>query len=269
MVVEMLTTRRGSGFRRAKGSGEEEEVGARQAAGSDEGCLQLRWLQREEDEEGTAGGDCGNKGAGAATTEAQMRCGSRKRRRRYCASTGKKELAAAAKQRRQRGRIAGSGSRRVVAATGGDEAVEEEGGCARVEQRPTRVWLRLWLRRKEEGSDSPTRAAVVGEKKTGWMRCGSRKRRRRHCAPTGKKELAAATKQRKQRGSSGSREEWQVAAYDGWQRRQVRSREEGEKQGRGGDRVGVCDRGLQAAVRRRLRQWVAAAAVGDGRDGRR
>ncbi|RWW12646.1 hypothetical protein GW17_00023678 [Ensete ventricosum] len=154
MVTEMLTTRRDNEFRRATGCGEEEEVGARHAAGSGEGWLRLRWLQREEDEEGTAGGDCGSKGAAAATTEAQMRCGSRKRRRRYCAPTGKK------------------------------------------------------------------------------------------------KELAAAAKQRRQR-------------------RQVRSREEGEKQGRGGDRVGVCDRGLQAAVRRRLRQWVAAAAVGDGRDGRR
>ncbi|RZS21858.1 hypothetical protein BHM03_00054546 [Ensete ventricosum] len=48
MVVEMLTTRRGSGFRRATGSGE--------------GWLRLRWLQREEDEEGTAGGDCDTNG---------------------------------------------------------------------------------------------------------------------------------------------------------------------------------------------------------------
>ncbi|RRT84035.1 hypothetical protein B296_00001996 [Ensete ventricosum] len=78
------------------------EVGARQAARSGEGWLWLRWLQREEDEEGTVGGNCGSKGVATATTEAQMRCGNKKRRRRYCASTGK-ELATTAKQRRQRG----------------------------------------------------------------------------------------------------------------------------------------------------------------------
>ncbi|RZS04130.1 hypothetical protein BHM03_00034421, partial [Ensete ventricosum] len=66
MVMEMLTTRRGSGFWRATGSDEEEEVGARQAAGSDEGWLRLRWLQREEDEEGMVGGDYGSKEAEAA-----------------------------------------------------------------------------------------------------------------------------------------------------------------------------------------------------------
>ncbi|RRT40007.1 hypothetical protein B296_00027412 [Ensete ventricosum] len=66
MVMEMLTTRRGSGFWRATGSDEEEEVGARQAVGSDEGWLRLRWLQREEDEEGMAGGDYGSKEAEAA-----------------------------------------------------------------------------------------------------------------------------------------------------------------------------------------------------------
>ncbi|RWW61876.1 hypothetical protein BHE74_00031019 [Ensete ventricosum] len=104
MVTEMLTTRKGSGFRRATGFGEKEEVGTRQAAGSGEGWLRLRWLQREEDEEGMTGGDYGSKGAAAATTEAQMRCSSSKLRRRYCASTGKKmDLAAVAKQRRQRG----------------------------------------------------------------------------------------------------------------------------------------------------------------------
>ncbi|RWW70206.1 hypothetical protein BHE74_00022125 [Ensete ventricosum] len=105
--MEMLTTRRGSGFWRATGSGE-EEVGARQAAGSSEGWLRLRWLQREEDEEGTAGGDCSSKGAVATMTEAQMHCGSRKQRRRYCAPTRMKELAIVAKQRRQRG-SSGSG----------------------------------------------------------------------------------------------------------------------------------------------------------------
>ncbi|RRT65217.1 hypothetical protein B296_00019431 [Ensete ventricosum] len=135
MVMEMLTTRRGSGFWRATGSGE-EEVGARQAARSGEGWLRLRWLQREEDEEGTARGDCSGKGAVATMTEAQMHCGSRKQRRRYC-------------------------------------------------------------------------------------------------APTGMKELAVAAKQRRQRRSSGSGEEWKAVAHDGWQWRQVRSREEGVKQGRG------------------------------------
>ncbi|RRT46221.1 hypothetical protein B296_00049084 [Ensete ventricosum] len=68
-VVEMLTTRRGSGFRRATGS-DEEEVGAAGsgkqrgpagvAAAADDSWTRLRqrWLQREEDEEGTTGGDC-------------------------------------------------------------------------------------------------------------------------------------------------------------------------------------------------------------------
>ncbi|RRT77306.1 hypothetical protein B296_00001949 [Ensete ventricosum] len=113
MVMEMLTTRRGSWFRRATGSDEEEEVGARQAAGSGEGWLRLRWLQREEDEEGTVGGDYGSKGATTTAIEAQMCCGSRKRRWCYYAPTGKKkELAAAAKQRR---RSAGDCEKEVVA----------------------------------------------------------------------------------------------------------------------------------------------------------
>ncbi|RWW17946.1 hypothetical protein GW17_00018088 [Ensete ventricosum] len=51
-------------------------------------------------------------------------------------------------------------------------------------------------------------------------------------------------KQRRQWGSSDSREEWQAVANGRWQRRQVRSTEEGEKQGRGGSRVGVCGRTL-------------------------
>ncbi|RZS18589.1 hypothetical protein BHM03_00050879 [Ensete ventricosum] len=71
------------------------------------------------------------------------------------------------------------------------------------------------------------------------MHCGSRKQRRCYYSPMGKKELPAAAKQRRQWGSNSSGEEWQAAAHDGWQRRQVRSREEGEKQGRGGDHVGV------------------------------
>ncbi|RRT44377.1 hypothetical protein B296_00010295 [Ensete ventricosum] len=108
------------------GSDEEEEVGARQAARSGEEWLRLRWLQREDDEEGTTGGDCDSKGAAVVTIEAQMHCDSRKQRRCNCASMGKKELLAAAKKRRQlgkqwqRGRMAGSNPRRV-AATAGEE----------------------------------------------------------------------------------------------------------------------------------------------------
>ncbi|RWV77164.1 hypothetical protein GW17_00062050 [Ensete ventricosum] len=58
---------------------------------------------------------------------------------------------------------------------------------------------------------------------------------------------------RQQQSRGGNGEQWQAATHDGWQRWEVGSREEGEKQGRGGDQVGVCDRGLQAAMRRRLR----------------
>ncbi|RRT31828.1 hypothetical protein B296_00056866 [Ensete ventricosum] len=297
MVMEIMTTRRGSGFRRATGSGEEEEVGARQAAGSDEGWLRLRCaavagsggalLCVDGEEEGVGGNSKAEEAAGKNGKQRLMTCGSGGRvaggcekevavvgcsgcsgrwqgwqgwpavmkrrggttvasggrssrgrgssggkdgRGEGCGSRVERNRAAIVRQGRQRERRRQQrqGKRRQRPAAGGDEAVEEEGGCARVEQRPRRVWLRLrlWLRRKEEGSDSPARVAVVGEKKTGWMgvavstteaqmRCGSRKRRRCHCAPTGKKELAAATKQRRQRGRMAGSGLRRVAATAG------------------------------------------------------
>ncbi|RWW47941.1 hypothetical protein BHE74_00046039 [Ensete ventricosum] len=151
-------------------------------------------------------------------------------------------------------------------------AVVEEGATAVDAGVAAAVWLKHecastgWGCRRQMGAAAATTEAR--------MRCDNRKRRRHYCAPTGK-EWATAAKQRRQWGSSGSGEEWQAAANDGWQRRQVRSREEGEKQGRGGDRVGVCDRGLQAVVRRRLQrlQWemagMAGMAGGDEEEGRR
>ncbi|RRT40255.1 hypothetical protein B296_00013733 [Ensete ventricosum] len=127
--MEMLTTRRGSGFWRATGSGEEEEVGARQAAGSDEGWLRLRWLQREEDEEGMVGGgssyDKGTDALRQQEAEAALLCVDREEG----VGDNSKAEEAAGKQR-WRGRMAGSGPRRVAAATG-----EEQGRRGKARKR--------------------------------------------------------------------------------------------------------------------------------------
>ncbi|RWW36639.1 hypothetical protein BHE74_00058317, partial [Ensete ventricosum] len=132
---------------------------------------------------------------------------------------------------------------------------EDEEGAAGGEGVAAAVWLKHgcaptgWGCRRQIGAATPTTEARI--------RCDSRKRRRCYTAPTGKKEWAAATKQRRQRGSNGSGEEWQAAANDGWQRRQVRSREEGEKQGsmvmkrRGGTAVANGGRGNRGRGQRR------------------
>ncbi|RWV89843.1 hypothetical protein GW17_00047991 [Ensete ventricosum] len=162
-------------------------------------------------------------------TEAQTCCDSRKRRWRYYAPMGKKELAAAAKQRRQR-----YGAR--ARASPSPSPVAEMGVLYLWEGS---LFVRLALPLSSLGHDRVVR----------WTcRCSGMGRGRG--VPYG---INGAWSWAVSYRSSGSREEWQAAAHDGWQRRQVRSREEGEKQGRRGDRVSVCDRGLQAAVRRRLR----------------
>ncbi|RWW01838.1 hypothetical protein GW17_00035103 [Ensete ventricosum] len=130
MVMEMLTTRRGSGFRRATGSGEKEEVGARQAEGSGEGWLRLRWLQREEDEEGTTEGDCGSNDRGTDAlrqqeAEAALLCVDGEE-----GVGGSSKAEEAAGKQRQRGRMAGSGPRRVAAAAG-----EEQGRRGKARKR--------------------------------------------------------------------------------------------------------------------------------------
>ncbi|RRT63123.1 hypothetical protein B296_00000870 [Ensete ventricosum] len=111
------------------------------------------------------------------------------------------------------------------------------------------VWLKHgcapagWGCRRHMGATTATTKAR--------MSCGSRKRRRRYCAPAGKKkERATAAKQRRQRGNSSSEEEWQAAANDGWQRWQVRSREEGSAEG-------------VRLERRRRQRRCAATAVGE------
>ncbi|RWW25444.1 hypothetical protein GW17_00010216 [Ensete ventricosum] len=89
------------------------------------------------------------------------------------------------------------------------------------------VWLKHgcalvgWGYRLQMGATTATTEAR--------MRCDSRKRRRRYCAPTGKKEWAAAAKQRRQRGSSGSGEEWQAAAWE------MAGMADGDKEGRNYD----------------------------------
>ncbi|RWW76390.1 hypothetical protein BHE74_00015523, partial [Ensete ventricosum] len=78
-----------NGVRQGRRSGSNR---VRQAVGSSEGWLRLRWLQREEDEEGMAGGDCDSNDRGIDALQQQ------EGRRCYCASMGKKkEWVAAAK----------------------------------------------------------------------------------------------------------------------------------------------------------------------------
>ncbi|RWW52364.1 hypothetical protein BHE74_00041217 [Ensete ventricosum] len=103
------------------------------------------------------------------------------------------------------------------------------------------VWLKNgcapagWGCRRQMGAATATIEAR--------MRCGSRKRRRRYCASTGKKERAAA-----EEAAGKQRQRGRVAGSG--QRRQVRSREEGSAEG-------------VRLERRRRQRRCAAAAVGE------